>query len=223
MRTTALSAFLFLTLAPAIAIADEATSVSAEAQPRRHEGLYIRLGTGFGSHVESINMEGEDPGATFVGMSSAGEAAIGWAVYPGLVLGLGSYGATVIASGDTNDSTGPMPPPEIAGEVKDFNIAGPFVDWYFDARKGLHAELAIGVATVRGIAPTSGRFDSDNVGVGAGFMIGFGHDWWVSDEWSLGILGRLAFATARSEDDEGVTWEHGVGTTPSLLFTGTYY
>lgn len=222
MRTT-IATVLLLLAGAATARADDPAGVTASAPARTHEGLYVRLATGFGSHVESINMQGEDPGVTIVGMSSVGEVAVGWAVSPGVVLGLGSYGATVLASEQTDDGDGPMPPPEIVDEVQDFSIFGPFVDWYFRADRGLHAQLAVGVASVRGLGLTRGEFDTDDVATGGGFMIGFGHDWWVSDEWSLGVLARLSFAVASTEDDTGVTWEHGVGATPSLLFTGTYY
>jgi hypothetical protein len=187
-----------------------------------HDGFYLRIGTGFGSHFESINRENYDPGVTMTGMASVGELAVGWAVAPGVILGAGTYSSTVIASERSFDTTQPMPPASLMDEATDFNVFGPFVDWYFRPDGGLHAQLSIGLATVRGVGITDARYDDDEVTLGAGVMLGFGYDWWVSDDWSFGILGRVAAAAAVTEDDSGVRWEHGVGASPSLLFTATF-
>jgi hypothetical protein len=115
-----------------------------------------------------------------------------------------------------------MPPAEILDEVNDFNVFGPFCDYYFNPGRGLHVQGSIGLATVRGLGITDARYDADGIALGGGVMIGFGYEWWVSEQWSFGVLGRFAVAVATSEDDSGVRWEHGVGASPSLLFTTTY-
>jgi hypothetical protein len=222
MRKT-LGTFLLLAAMAAPASADETGNVVATAPAPPHHGFYLRISTGFGSHVDSINQRGADPGVTLVGMSSVGEFGVGWSVKPRLVIGLGTYGSTVFASHETSDATGPMPPPEIRGDVKGFSVTGPFVDWYFNARRGLHGQLAIGVASVRGIGLATGHVNTKDVVTGAGFVLGFGNDWSVSEKWSLGILARMSFGVATTEDEAGMTWEHGVGATPSVLFTGAYY
>jgi hypothetical protein len=81
---------------------------------------------------------------------------------------------------------------------------------------------AIGIATVRGLSVDSARFDEDTLSVGGGLMFGFGYDWWVSDEWSLGILGRLAIGFTGQDDAGGTRWYHGVGGSPSVLVSATY-
>lgn len=48
------------------------------------------------------------------------------------------------------------------------------------------------------------------------------YDWWVSDNWSLGILGRLTGAVTTQKDATGKRWYQTAGGTPSVLFTGTY-
>jgi hypothetical protein len=78
------------------------------------------------------------------------------------------------------------------------------------------------VATVRGFSFADARFDQDHMLVGAGFMLGFGYEWWIADQWAIGILGRVAVATATTQDQAGVRWEHGIGAAPSVLFSATF-
>jgi hypothetical protein len=187
-----------------------------------HDGFYLRLATGVGSQRETIAMEGHDPGATIGGLSSAGELAVGYAVRPGFIVGLGSYTGTLVLSSESLDIHEAMPPAEILNDAKDFNVFGPFVDHYFDPRGGLHAQLALGIATVRGLGIADLQVDGDHVVLGVGGMLGFGYDWWISEEWSFGVLGRLLLAGSTGEDVGGVRWEHGVSVAPSLLFAATY-
>jgi hypothetical protein len=226
MRVVSVTLFVAL-FAPAVASAQALppppTSVVTVEDPTAylHDGFYMRLATGFGSHYETINMEGHEPGVTVSGVSSVGEFALGYAFRPGWIFGLGSYSGTLVVTERTFHTDQPMPPSEILNDVKDFNVFGPFCDHYFDPRRGLHLQGALGIATVRGVGVASTHVDEEDIVVGAGVMLGFGYDWWVTDQWALGILGRIAVASTTS-DEGGVRWEHGVSAAPSLLFTATY-
>jgi hypothetical protein len=86
----------------------------------------------------------------------------------------------------------------------------------------LHMPIGLGVAFVRGLDAQGTRFNEHNIAVGAGLLIGLGYEWWVSDEWSIGILGRLAGVIATSKDSDDRRWIHAIGSAPSVLFTATY-
>jgi hypothetical protein len=199
------------------------TSVAAieDRTAHRHDGFYLRLATGFGSQHQTIRLEGHEPGVTVSGVSSVGELAFGYAFRPGRIFGLGFYSSTLVVTSRTFHIDQPMPPAEILNDVKDVNVCGPFYDHYFDARGGMHVQGAMGVATVRGLGVPDARVD-DHLVVGVGFVLGFGYDWWISDQWALGVLGRVAIASTTADDQDGVRWEHGVSAMPSLLFTATY-
>jgi hypothetical protein len=96
------------------------------------------------------------------------------------------------------------------------------MDYYFQPNGGLHMPMSLGFAVVRGLDAEGGRFNRDSTALGAGLLIGVGYEWWVSDEWSLGILGRLTGIVATSKDDDGRRWVHAIGSAPSVLFTATY-
>jgi hypothetical protein len=52
--------------------------------------------------------------------------------------------------------------------------------------------------------------------VGGAIVLGIGYEWWVGDEWGLGVLGRLTGATLNDD-----TFTHHVSGI-SLLATLTY-
>lgn len=214
------SAFTFASAVQAQVAAPILTEAAPAPGTHWHDGFYLRLGTGFGSYSEAIRQSGEDKQTTVSGIASAGEFALGGAVRPGLIVGGGIWGSTVLASSRT--IRGNTPPGEVVDGRGDFQIVGPFFDYYPDPAGGLHMQGGFGIANVRGVSVDSVNFDKDSISVGAGLMFGIGYDWWVSKEWSIGILGRLAVGVTGQEDKAGVRWYHAVGGTPSVLFTGTY-
>jgi hypothetical protein len=232
MKTRTLSA-LCLGLASALHPAAFPCTAAAQVSPTAnlaqtapapgthwHDGFYLRLGTGFGSYSEGIRQSGEDKQSTVSGIASVSEFAIGGAVRPGLILGGGVWGSTVLAS----DSTirGNAPPGEVIEGRGDFSLVGPFFDYYRNPGGGLHIQGAIGLANVRGLNVDAANFDKDAISIGGGLMFGVGYDWWVSEQWSIGVLGRLAVGVTGQEDKSGVRWYHTVGGSPSILFVGTY-
>jgi hypothetical protein len=188
--------------------------------PRVHDGFYLRLGAGFGGYHESVTRDGADESTLVTGVASAVEFALGWAVRPGLIIGGGWVSSHALAS-DVS-VRGEMPPPEVVSGGAEVTLFGPFVDWYFDPRKGLHFQAAAGVAVAHGFGMQTTDFDDDAAAVGGGIAVGFGHDWWVADEWSFGILARIEALAAFGDDDRGTRWNHSFGALPSLLFTATF-
>jgi hypothetical protein len=53
-------------------------------------------------------------------------------------------------------------------------------------------------------------------------MAGVGHEWWVGEQWGVGILGRLTFLSLEGEDDSNVSWSHQM-LLPAVLFTATLH
>jgi len=196
-----------------------------------HDGFYMRLGTGFGMYREQLqndddaSVHGGDVSGSTIGFASVGEFAIGGTLGRGWVLGGGFYTATLLTGHykDDDDNEGTLPL-EMDPDLRDLVVFGPFVDWYPNPRKGFHLQAALGLAALT--SRSGGRWDDDDDGyeaVGAGIVLGVGYEWWVGDEWSLGVLARTQAAALTGEDDEKVRWVHGASATPSLLLTLTYH
>jgi len=65
--------------------------------------------------------------------------------------------------------------------------------WYFFPKYGFHAEAAPGLATyVAGAGePRSKALAQAHTAIGFGFILGVGYDFWLGDQWSLGLARAL--------------------------------
>lgn len=201
--------------------------------PRRgrrvHDGFYLRFASGFGAYAETFKSESSEVYAGEVhartrGLATLGEFAVGGSLRPGLVLGVGVYSAELISGGfRTSRESADVPPPELEPEFRSLGILGPFLDWYPNPQRGFHVQAAVGVAGMGTAFDDFGDSDEEYSAGGAGLVIGIGHEWWIGDQWSLGVLARNTLALVTGEDSAGVRWVHGIATTPSLMMTLTYH
>jgi hypothetical protein len=197
--------------------------VPAPRGPRVHDGLYLRLGLGGGvqagavAHSESRSDGYESaPDQSVTGTSGMVELALGYAVRPGLNLGGGLYleqngGAASNISGEVAPS---------GARLGTHVLVGPMLDWYFRPQKGFHMLAALGVASAqqRTFMDVDGnKYSSASTGLGG--LIGLGYDWWVSDQWSLGLLGRGALSITVDEKDGNAVQSTA---TFGVLMTATY-
>lgn len=192
-----------------------------------HDGFYLRLSTGFGGYNEGFQSRstpryGGESGGDARGFASVGELAIGHSVASGFVLGGGVYTASLLSSTFERDE-GVTVPDELEPKRRNFALIGPFVDWYPNARKGFHLQGAVGFATLQeGWKGRDAASEPEYSAIGGGLMLGVGYDWFVAEEWSLGVLARVTGAVLTGTDDDDVRFFHAVGTSPSLLFSATY-
>jgi hypothetical protein len=158
---------------------------TAAAAPNTHDGFYFRGATGLGYTHTGASQAGIDE--SFSGLAIGFDAWFGGSPMPGLAIGGG------ITTYDI-----PSPTLKFNGSSGSFDghmmldIVAVFGDYYFDPTKGLHLEALAGFG-VLGFTSSSGQ-SSTNDPSGLALGVGFGNDWWVSDEWSIGVLGRVIYA-----------------------------
>ena len=175
---------------------------TANADPETHDGFQFRgtLGGGYLSDSESVEGAGDGAfEATVSGGAALLELYFGGTPVPGLVFG-----------GFLSGMSAPGPSAEFGGttfEADDdtslgLGSVGPYVDYYPDPQGGLHVLGTLGYAQVT-FDDGDGIVDEST---SSGFTLGagIGYDAFVSDEWSLGALGRLGYAWT-SHDTAGVT------------------
>jgi len=105
-----------------------------------------------------------------------------------------------------------------SGDLEDVSLTligiGLFADIYPDPHEGLHFQPFIGwgglEATYRG---NSGGSDPTGLVIAGGA----GYDWWVADEWSIGVMGRITYAPLKIEEVSYNTLA------PSILATFTFH
>jgi hypothetical protein len=219
---------LSVVLGSASASAQYADRPTYPEEPNVHDGFYLRFAVGFGVYDERLDSAssasyGGKIEARSRGISTQQEVAIGGTIARGLVLGGGIYTADLIASTLKLDQ-GSGVPDELDTELRTFILLGPFLDYYGNPRRGFHLQGALGLAVLT--PRMAGDLSTDNDiyrAIGGGLMLGTGYEWWVADEWSLGILARLTLNVLTGKDDSDVRWTHVALTTPSLLVSLTYH
>lgn len=189
-----------------------------------HDGFFLRLGAGVGA--ARLRLDGDDHGlessARGTAVASLGELAIGGTVSRGLVLGFGIHSAD---AGDAELDVqvrgvdGAPSPSEV--RIRALGVLGPFVDYYVHPNCGLHLQAALGL----GVAALRRPGDEDDVPLaGLGWMLGVGNEWWISEQWSLGVLARVVGTRVSGEhpSDSRLTYT-GSTYVPGVLLTVTHH
>jgi hypothetical protein len=181
-----------------------------------HDGYYFRaaLGPSFVTS-SSASVPGSSQDIDVSGTGVGLELAFGKTLQRGIVLGGGIFGQSVSSpkySMSGISATG--------GNLSATGI-GPFVDWYPDPAGGLHAEAAVGFASIK--ASKGDQFPAkDNSGSGFSVLAGVGYEWWFGDQVSVGVLARLQYAKADVKGDGDTQSSTVKLVTPALLASFTY-
>lgn len=207
--------------------------VSGPAASRHHhDGFYFRFagGVGGGSDAAEATSAYFEQGSGFSGthysasgtsFAGATEVALGVTLLHGLALGVGAYTATLTAPQANSTGVGDG---NYTFDASQLALFSPVIDWYVMPNRGFHAEFAFGLATyvaATGVPRTFGPVARAHTAVGTGFVVGVGYEWWVSDEWGVGALGRVLRGGTDGSDADGVSWSHTT-TTYALMLSATY-
>lgn len=143
-----------------------ATATTAAAEPRTHDGVYLRFGVGAGYPIATFApAQGAESDASGLGVST--ELAAGITVRSRLVIGGGTF--PMVSPSPSYDGMDPGGQ-HVSG-------TGPFVAYWLDARGGL--QLQGGLLFAAGYLDGSDSRES-HVGFGYGGMAGVGYDRFVS-------------------------------------------
>jgi hypothetical protein len=172
----------------------------------RHDGFYLRAALGFAG----INMERSTEGQIYTvsgdwrdssvsGVGGMSELSIGGTPAPGVVIA-GTLLLHQIAK--------PSLKRDNAADTKldsplTFAVLGGTLDWYPNPHGGFHLGGTLGLGAAGAKTPSGSAFDSIG-GAGGAFSVAIGYDWWVGDEWSIGVLGRLSGARVHGESTERI-------------------
>jgi hypothetical protein len=169
----------------------------------------------FGYLTSSVGYDPEPanaPDYTYSGVGIGGELAIGGTIADGFVLGGALSGLTL-----------PDPKVEGSGTEYDTNRDGQlsvislFGDWYPNASSGFHVQGMVGF----GVLDLDSDDDDDDNPAGLVLGAGAGYEWWIGDQWSAGIMGRIMYAPLTYEASNiDMTFSTFA---PTALVTFTYH
>jgi hypothetical protein len=195
-------------------------SLGGEVQ-RLHDGFYLRLSLGAGTLATSGDLDPDD-GSTFEtrGGCVALDLAIGGTPVPGFVIG-GNYAFQESFQPHIKVKTSSFSVEQNADANTVFSLFGAFVDWFPDPRGGFHVGGTLGYA-VLSTADENGDVESTASETGFGGALRVGYDFWVSSQWSLGVLGQFVGGRVRGDSVNSFTERDSVGSF-AVLFTALYH
>ena len=175
-------------LGPAVAQADE---------PHTHDGLYLRLDMGLAFASMSAD--------TDLGFGSAEELKISGAGGTfGLAVG-GSVTENLVLFGELFDDVVFNPTVEYAGveaDTMDTSVGvfgfGAGLAYYF-MPSNLYLSLTLAAAMLQADVDGEKVAETD-LGFGANFLIG--KEWWVSDQWGLGLAGQFFLGKMKDSGED---------------------
>ena len=202
---------------------------AADPTARRHDGFYLRLGLGAGLMRSVVDFE-DVSGTSEVKARGGGagfEFAMGGTVAPGLVIGGGIY--TVSASGITWESDQvadwtDSDDDSFKGGDGAIGLLGVMLDFYPNPRGGFHIQGGLGLGTIALDNDDDDDFPGENwEGGGGGLMLGAGYEFWISDQWSLGGVGRVLMVSGKVRGSDSDVDYDAKAIAPALLFVATHH
>ncbi|WP_224369540.1 outer membrane beta-barrel protein [Hyalangium versicolor] len=169
------------------------TASTATASPETHDGIYLRLQTGLGYTSAS------NDAFTLKGGSGGLNVELGFALFRNFIIAGKLFGTTT-----------PSPDLKIGGVTfenddedlrSNFGAAGVGLTYYI-----MPANVYLsGALTVTKLGLVRNDENLGETKTGQGLHFGIGKEWWLADEWGLGLGAELALA--RVPDESDTTWK----------------
>jgi hypothetical protein len=174
-----------------------------------HDGFFLRLAPGFGWNETSSDSGGNS--LKMSGVSGLFNFAVGGAVAQDLIIQLDVSGVS------TPDPKVKLNGTDISSSVSSSSTAmvGIGMTYYFPSN--FYLTGAVGMAESRN--KTSGSTNSTDTGFGVNVMVG--KEWWVSDDWGLGLAGQFLFTRCPDKSFNGSRPDVD-STSFGLLLSATY-
>jgi hypothetical protein len=158
---------------------------SAAAEPRQHDGFYLQLTTGVGYYSMSASSAAGDE--SFSGMTIPISLMMGGSVMKGLAIGGGFF---VDRAGSPTYEANGMTPAGMPDFTQYVIGIGGFADYYIKPAGGLHFQGFVGWG---GVETSNNGNVSGSDPTGLVMSIGAGYDWFLSNELSAGVMGRVSY------------------------------
>jgi hypothetical protein len=182
---------------------------SVYAADRTHDGFFLRLAPGIGAFTSSEEVPGGK--AELSGTTGHFNFGIGGAISENLILhfdasGISSTDPTIEINGRSATAVGTF----------STTLIGIGLTKYFSSN--IYLTGAVGFAKSSFVA-NGVSYDTDN-GYGINLMIG--KEWWVSENWGLGVAGQLLYTSCPDSSGYSGT-KYDLNTTSlGLLFSATF-
>jgi hypothetical protein len=185
---------------------------------RRHDGFFLRMTFGVGWGTSELDGSGTAERDWF-GPGFAASFDLGASLVENLILHLRLRHASVTWPTLTYDGE---ERPGRTGVLASQVMVGLGIQYYF-MPLNLFVGAAAGIAGIEAVVERRDLPDQRyNGGTGLAFDLDLGKEWWVSENWALGVAARLSLARVPAPDETGDSAVFDA-TFGALLFTATYH
>lgn len=180
----------------------------------QHDGFYLRMLYGFG-YAELVEKDVLGSDMTYSGESGALRIQIGGTVYENLIL-YGEFGGVMQFDPELEWMGQSVSTSDVTVSVFDF---GGGVTYYLMPS---NFYFSLSLHTSQATIEAEGETGDSEYGFGFNAMIG--KEWWVGDQWALGVSAYGYYSTMKDKGTiEGINYEYDINNfSVGLLFSVTY-
>lgn len=185
-----------------------------------HDGFFLRLSTGLG--YASVSGDNDNSG-TFKGVTGQGSIAIGGIVTENLAIHADLFATTLFNPDYEQNGTTTSTPDNVEITMRAGTLGVGLTYYFMPLNLYLSASLGLAVAsteiryTILGFSRTA-TYESET-GVGLNLMVG--KEWWVSENWGVGVAGQLIYVNIPVKDENSAD-DNISGASGGVLFTATF-
>jgi outer membrane protein W len=177
-----------------LSIAIAAISAFATSAPKTHDGFFMNItaGIGYGSFSDDLS-NGNSIEAS--GLQTEGDFKIGGTIFPNLILHA-TFQLNVIHS--EFDCKSEDEHYKINHDGFNTFLFGAGLTYYFPNEQNIFVSASAGITDY---SVTFGQFSLPilDLDAGFGFVLSVGKEWWVGNEWGIGIAASFTHTSAKGE------------------------
>lgn len=198
-----------------ILIATAAAFCFAESAPQTHDGFFLNLSLGFGYQSFEYSASTKfAPDLEAKGGATEFDIKLGGRIAPNTLLHATITGVSCMNDMDIIYEDEKISTSDLSESM---SLLGIGVTYYLPANFFVTASVGTAQFT------NSDNTDNDNKVDGAsetgfGFQVGAGKEWWVSENWGLGVSAAFTYGSADDKHDAGDMSAYGI----NVMFSATF-
>ena len=191
-----------------------ATAAMAMAESHTHDGFFLNLALGFG--YQSFEYDGKEPlpDLEAKGLSSEFDVKLGGRVAPNTLLHATIAG---VACGEDLKISSDNESHSISGKTESMSFLGIGVTYYLPINVFFSGSIGFASFNLQDSSDKDGDIEGSTE-EGLGFQVAVGKEWWVSDNWGLGLAAAFTYGSAEDKGDVGEASAYGI----NIMFSATF-
>lgn len=191
-----------------------ATLGFAESAPHTHDGFFLNLALGFG--YQSFEYSGNTayiPDLEAKGVASEFDIKLGGRIAPNTLLHATLAG---VSNGEDLEVSSTRGSYSTSEKSESMSFLGIGLTYYLPINVFLSGSIGLASFNLQDNGDDGNIEGSTEEGLG--FQVAVGKEWWVSDNWGLGVSAAFTYGSAEDKHDAGDASAYGI----NVMFSATF-